>query len=416
MKQITFIDLFAGCGGISLGLSEAGLIGHFAIEKSQDAFRTLTHNLCNSEKREAFFWPKWLPCQAMTTRDLLTNFSKNLDELKGKIDIIAGGPPCQGFSFAGRRNPDDPRNQLTEEYIHIVSKIQPKILLLENVRGYQVPFIESNIKKKRAYADDVIERIENLPVGYKVFRKIVKASSFGVPQQRPRFILLAIRKDIFQGSFCEMLTNEEFYEKLFEFAADFKRKNGLNQYTPLRDAISDLEITKKKLKNCVGHAGFKQLDYKEPAILSPYLQFIRKGCSKGFQPNSLRLPNHRQTTIEKFTYILQNNPKGTSVIKEIKQTLNMQKQCISVLSKDALAKTMTTLPDDCLHYSEPRILTVREVARIQSFPDWFDFQGKYTTGGLRRRVECPRYTQVGNAVPPLMSQVIGLFIKKILTE
>ena len=103
MHDYNFIDLFAGCGG--------------------------KHNLC--EKKKGFEWPKWLPCENMTTSNLLENYSDKLKTLEGKVFLIAGGPPCQGFSFAGLRNPNDPRNRLTEEYIKIVSLIKPKVLLLE---------------------------------------------------------------------------------------------------------------------------------------------------------------------------------------------------------------------------------------------------------------------------------------------
>ena len=99
--------------------------------------------------------------------------------------------------------------------------------------------------------------------------------------------------------------------------------------------------------------------------------------------------------------------------------MNIKKQCFTVLSTKELSTTITTLPDDCMHYSEPRVLTVRENARIQSFPDWFEFKGKYTTGGDRRKIECPRYTQVGNAVPPLMAEILGqsiLAIERLINE
>ena len=86
------------------------------------------------------------------------------------------------------------------------------------------------------------------------------------------------------------------------------------------------------------------------------------------------------------------------------------------MDPDALSTTITTLPDDCMHYDEPRILSVRENARIQSFPDWFAFTGKYTTGGERRKSECPRYTQVGNAVPPIMAEIIGRFLIRLNRE
>ena len=126
MHEYNFIDLFAGCGGLSLGLVNAGFKGVFAVEKTEDAFKTLKYNLC--DKRKSFKWPDWLPCENMTTDDLLTKYKEHLKTLENKVFLIAGGPPCQGFSFAGLRNPKDPRNRLTEEYIEIVSIIKPKVL------------------------------------------------------------------------------------------------------------------------------------------------------------------------------------------------------------------------------------------------------------------------------------------------
>jgi len=131
------------------------------------------------------------------------------------------------------------------------------------------------------------------------------------------------------------------------------------------------------------------------------------------KPNSLRMANHREATKIKFIKVLKTCPKGRALSKEDRERFNMKKQCFTPLHPNQIAKTVTTLPDDLLHYSEPRILTVRENARLQSFPDWFDFQGKYTTGGARRKEECPRYTQVGNAVPPLMAEALGTLILSI---
>ncbi len=141
---------------------------------------------------------------------------------------------------------------------------------------------------------------------------------------------------------------------------------------------------------------------------------MRSGLSKKQAPNSLRLPNHKPETVKKFKDVLKKCPKGITLNHQFRRYFKMKKQCFTPLHPDMVSKTITTLPDDLLHYSEPRILTVRENARLQSFPDWFEFKGKYTTGGERRKHECPRYTQVGNAVPPLMSEAIGNIIQKLV--
>ncbi|WP_341263324.1 DNA cytosine methyltransferase [Morganella morganii] len=149
-----------------------------------------------------------------------------------------------------------------------------------------------------------------------------------------------------------------------------------------------------------------------PNEQSLYLKYIRKGYENK-KPNSLRLARHKLQTIEKFKLIQDICIPGISLNDNMRLLVGTKKQAITVLNAHEPSKTLTTLPDDLLHYKEPRILTVREMARIQSFPDSFDILGKYTTGGARRTQECPRYTQVGNAVPPLLGEALGYLIKKI---
>ena len=130
--------------------------------------------------------------------------------------------------------------------------------------------------------------------------------------------------------------------------------------------------------------------------------------------DSHRFPNHRNETVVKFRYIINNLPKGRNIVKDIKFKYRTKKSYVVLLDQDQPSPTLTSLPDDYIHYSEPRILTVREYARIQTFPDWFEFKGKYTTGNTLRRKEVPRYTQVGNAIPPLFAEQCGLVLKQML--
>ena len=403
MHTYNFIDLFAGCGGLSLGLVNAGFEGVFAIEKTDDAFMTFKHNLCN--RKHAFKWPKWLPCENMTTSDLLNNYKKNLEKLSGKVFLIAGGPPCQGFSFAGLRNPKDPRNKLTEEYIEIVSIIRPKVLLLENVKGFKVAFKNAT---KKPYSQKVKESLEKK--GYKVFMNMVSAADFGVPQLRNRFIMIAVDEKYISKE-LQKCNDKDVLNKILSVAKEQRKIKGLSKkQTTVGDAISDLELTNKKKIECVDCRGFEQLQYEQPTKLNSYLKIMRKGMKRNQMPNSLRLAKHKENTLKRYDYILANAKKGCAVSNAIKEKVNFKKHCLSVLSPDKISNTITTIPEDTLHYSESRILTVRETARIQSFPDWYEFQGRYTTGGPRRKLECPRYTQVGNAVPPLMAETLGRFI------
>jgi len=404
--QGTFIDLFAGCGGFSLGLMNAGWNGLFAVEKDTMAFETLRHNLVDGDRFQ-HQWPEWLEKESTTIEDLITNHSKELSELKGKVDLIVGGPPCQGFSMLGLRNHDDPRNRLTEKYLEVVSLVKPKFIILENVKGFDSVFDDEGASHE-PYSTIVKRSFEDL--GYKLTSKMVSADQWGVPQRRFRFILLAIRKDI---ASCP----DEVLRALESSRTEYLSSKGLpvDRSVSVHEAISDLEmlgkelipVTDTKLKS------YKQIQYQEPSKLSGYAKLLRKDV-KGRAPNSLRLTKHKPSTVEKFQLILNTCGKGKNLTNDDRERLGIKKQVIVPLAKNQVSPTVTTLPDDMLHYSEPRILTVRENARLQSFPDWFEFKGKYTTGGKLRTKECPRYTQVGNAVPPLLSEAIGSTLGRIL--
>jgi hypothetical protein len=138
--QPTFIDVFAGCGGLSLGLMQAGWQGLFAIERDRHAFETLSANLIADASSYRFSWPTWLPKHKWTSAGLLRRFPTELQSLRSKVDLLVGGPPCQGFSTAGRRVSSDPRNRLMLEYLRLVQNIRPRMVLVENVRGFTMDF------------------------------------------------------------------------------------------------------------------------------------------------------------------------------------------------------------------------------------------------------------------------------------
>jgi len=403
----TYIDLFSGCGGFSLGLGNAGWEGIFAVEKDSMAFDTFKYNLIDGNKYNHFNWPDWLPKQATTIQEILKNYPEQLSALKGSIDLIAGGPPCQGFSLAGRRNSKDPRNKLSDEYINMVELVAPKYLVLENVRGFNSTFKDSDGKKeKQPYSMVVKARLEKL--GYKVFTDYIHSEHYGVPQKRTRFIMIGIRDDLVREG-------QHPFELLASLRDDFLVNKKLSSKpVSVKQAIGDLETLKSELIYHSGNEnnGFKQIHYKPPKYLNAYQKLMRKGLN-GTKPNSLRIARHRPETIEKFKLIQSLCEPGKGLSDEHKAVIGTKKQVISVLNPKEPSRTLTTLPDDLLHYSEPRILTVRENARIQSFPDDFVFQGKYTTGGMRRTQECPRYTQVGNAVPPMLGEVLGELIHQM---
>lgn len=403
-KVPIYIDLFAGCGGLSLGLHNAGWTGLFAVEKNCDAFKTLEYNLIN--KKNHFNWPEWLPQQALEISNVIDNYKKELVKLRGKVDLVAGGPPCQGFSMAGRRKEDDQRNQLVLKYIEFIRLVQPKILFFENVKGFTQEF-KKNKEKGEIYASLVEQRLDEL--GYHVKGQLVNFGEYGVPQKRTRFILIGVRKNLKKSSFEQAVG---FFKKLEENKYSFLESKRLTVETNLNDAISDL-LAQNGKEVCPDSPTYHSGIYtQEP--LTEYQKIMREGIEDAI-PDSHRFAKHRPDIEQKFNDIIQNSTrKNKDIDQNIRDRYNIKKHTIIPLDHHAKAPTITTLPDDYIHYCEPRILTVREYARIQSFPDWYKFQGKYTTGGKLRTQEVPRYSQIGNAIPPLFAEQAGVILNSIL--
>lgn len=415
-----FIDLFAGCGGLSLGLMRAGWQGLFAVERSPDAFKTLSHNLIDDEvhiqSKPRFNWPNWLEKKPYEIREFINSYRKELRALRGVVRLLVGGPPCQGFSFAGKRTGKDPRNDLFKLHLEIVDIVQPDFVLMENVQGIDVVFGANELKGKKprgrprkSYAAKIKDALGEH--GYYVQQELIRASDFGVPQLRPRYFTVGIRHDLFAP---DKVPN--FFQILRDIRHEFLKSKRLpvRRSVTVEEAISDLRTDHAQIIECTdpeSPSGFKEIVYKRP--VSRYQKLMHEGLN-GQAPNSLRLVNHRPETVRRFETILRTCRKGIQLSDADRERLGIGKHAVTPLSPDLPSHTLTTLPDDLLHYAEPRIHTVREHARLQSFPDWFEFRGKFTTGGSVRTQECPRYTQVGNAVPPLLAEAIGIAIKKLL--
>ena len=403
-NKLRYIDLFAGCGGLSLGLHNAGWKGLFAIEKSPDAFNTLKHNLIDNKNH--FDWPEWLPQENCEIDEILKNYKNELSQLQGQVDMVAGGPPCQGFSMAGRRRESDQRNTLVKSYIKFIKLVKPKIIFFENVKGFTQEFVKNKDKGKR-YANYVENALNR--AGYYVRGELVNFGAFGVPQKRTRFILVGVRKDVALGN---SHIAQSFFKNIELHTQEFLVSKGLSLTTNLEDAISDL----LKSNGCVPSPdtnNFLAGTYLKSDV--PFQQYMRMGSNTDI-PDSHRFVNHKPEIVEKFTQFLKLTSKNKNLDTETREKYNIKKHTIIPLDKDKKSPTITTLPDDYIHYEEPRILTVREYARIQTFPDWFEFRGKYTTGGKRRTQEVPRYSQIGNAIPPLFSEQSGLVLKALLHD
>lgn len=411
----TFVDLFSGCGGLSLGMTDAGFKGIFAVERASDAFLTFRTNLIDDSDR--FEWPNWLDKNSIGIEDFLAKYSHRLRKLRGKVGVITGGPPCQGFSFAGRRNKKDPRNKLFRHYVAFVDAIRPSMIVLENVPGMRVVHgaakrsKQTPGRKPRSYYDRLLEALSG--IGYHAAGHLLDATIFGVPQRRPRLVVVGIRKDL-----ISRLDNG--FDSIFDIirlcATEQRRLLKLPESVTAAMALSDLETANGELVACddpMSPKGFTMLRYGRPS--SSYQRLMNTGVRPS-QMDSMRLANHTDFVKTRFSLILEQCRRGVNLSDADRKRFGMLKHRTLPMDADLPAPTLTTLPDDVLHYSEPRILTVREYARLQSFPDWYKFKGKYTTGGDRRRKDCPRYTQIGNAVPPLLASGVGHALMTILEQ
>lgn len=401
-RQYTVIDLFAGCGGLSLGLYLAGWQGLFAIEKNAFAFETLKHNLIDNKKH--FAWPDWLPQTHHDINEVLTNYAEQLQNLRGTVDLVAGGPPCQGFSMAGQRIEDDIRNQLVFSYIRFIDYVRPKMILFENVKGFTYAFDKKKNSDAEPYSQKVIRELKKLNYNVKDF--VIDFSKYGVPQRRKRFILVGIQDTL--G------TPDNFEELLIANRNKFLAIKGLSASTTIQEAISDLLRANGETPT-PDRKGFKSGLYGSEN-LTPYEKYLREDYPLSHPiPDSHSFAKHTADKLVCYQRLLAEYPeRGKRIDGDKREAWGILQRGITVLDPNDVAPTITGHPEDCLHYSEPRIMTVRECARIQSFPDWYEIRKKYTTGGKMRKVEVPRYTQIGNAIPPLFAELAGNVLKTYL--
>ncbi|MCK9480150.1 MAG: DNA cytosine methyltransferase [Bacteroidia bacterium] len=340
----TVIDLFCGCGGLSYGFIEAGYNVLLGIDHWKDAITTFENTHKNA---------KGIVADLFTETPI--EISKKT-EIKN-IDVIIGGPPCQGFSIAGKRIVDDERNQLYKSFVSFVKFYQPKVFLMENV-----PNIVS--MGKGVVKDSIIKDFEKL--GYTVVYKVLLASDFGVPQNRRRAFFVGTKNK------TEFVFPEPTTEKPIN----------------AKEAISDLP--EKSLTD-----GTK---YKlEPK--SDYQKLIRE---KSVGVYNHEITNHSEQT-KSIISLVPDGGNYKDLPEELRKTRNVNIAWTRLNSKKP-SFTIDTGHRHHFHYKYNRVPTVRESARIQSFPDTFIFLGSKTS----------QYKQVGNAVPPILAKVLATEIKKYL--
>lgn len=351
MSKFTVIDLFSGAGGLSKGFLDAGFDVLLGIDNDAMALETfkLNHNGATP-----------LNIDLSDNRSIkLINESLNNKE----VDVIIAGPPCQGFSLTGPRNFDDERNKLYLAVIQTVKEFKPKAFIIENVPGMATLY-------KGEIQEEILKRFRRL--GYNIESKILCAADYGVPQIRKRLIFMGVRKDIGNPSFPSPL-----------FSPD--------EYITCRDAISDLPSRIEDIGDAI--------DSYSMEAQTEYQKSMRGSCE--FLYNHVGT-NHTKLVRDTIALVPEGGnykdlPKGWGESRKFNEAWTRY-------DGNKPSKTIDTGHRNHFHYEYNRVPTVRENARLQSFPDTFVFLGTKTQ----------QYRQVGNAVPPLLGYVLGKEILKII--
>lgn len=344
------LDLFCGCGGLSKGFELAGYDVVLGIDNDNAALNTFEKNHKNSKGLNADLSDK-------NTFDLI-------EEIVGDrtIDVIVGGPPCQGFSLSGPRNFDDPRNKLYLAMIETVRRFAPKAFVIENVPGMA-----------RLYGGEVraeiVRRFEEM--GYKVNSTILCAADYGVPQIRNRLVFVGVKNG----------------EK-FVFPEPYLQKEN---YITCEQAISDLPSRESELG--------EEID--------TYLSEPKSDYQKKMRGNQKLLHNHVATNhTQMVKYVISLVPEGGNY-KDLPEGIGTSRKFNEAWTRyhsKKPSRTIDTGHRNHFHYKYNRVPTVRENARLQSFPDDFVFYGTRTQ----------QNRQVGNAVPPLLGYAIAVELKEYL--
>lgn len=480
MGKPIFVDLFAGAGGLTLGLEAAGFESLLAVEKSDMAAETYFRNLINADEaawRNHLSMPLAPQIAAglavAPTADVLGELAAVRARIGGKeLDLLAGGPPCQGFSLAGLRNPEDQRNRLPFEFLEFVSLLNPRTVLIENVAGFGMSFAKVPGQAPLEQLRDALEITGEL--GYVAQILDVNARDFGVPQNRARVMIVALRKDLARaledgpGSPRTPLATDRWSstrspDKPPYLAPRSAQSQTLGAAEALWD-LGDAGYSVADRNNYAGRGYARALRFSEwyrpvastgtpesppnhalrrhnPTVtlrFKLYIALAPFGIKSNVFGIGTRYQHDLKTGLEAVMQALVSHqvvsplrmPDGEPIIgidgEDVGVNLpslaftilklSTKKHSQRALMADAPSPTVLSLPDDVVHHLRPRTLTVREMARLQSFPDSFVFYSQVTTGTHLRRVEVPQYTQVGNAVPPLLAREVGKRLADVLAE
>lgn len=431
MKPIA-IDLFCGAGGMSEGILQAG----FHIIFSNDISESAAETYRKRHEQLGLIQGKntWLEVDDIKniSGDLIKAKIAVLEDFKEKeikIDALFGGPPCQGFSRAGKQKSDDIRNFLFLEYLRLVKEIQPKYIVFENVPGILDIKFHNFVSKfdkeiyKELSAIEIIKK-ELKKINYNLLEeKILSAADYGVPQKRHRVILIGYKvgekKPKYPEKMEKIVSLKEAISDIAGYDIVMSDYQIESRYGRTKNIITKLPISTKELFNNDYSCHYKYIEERFSLLKEgeSNLQLRKRLIKKGIDIE--KYPELLKYLINKLSVSKEEIIKKCKVLSNDSEILDLivtKKNSRVKLSLNKPGNTILTLPDDLILPICNRICTVREFARLQSFDDSFIFYGKRTTGGKERKKEVPQYTQVGNAVPPLLAKAIALEIYKVLKQ
>ena len=458
------VDLFCGAGGMSEGILQAGFHIAFSSDKSSEV--ALTYK--NRHTQLGLIQGKNTWFEQMDIRDLSGDFIikkiKSLDMFKqgrqGKarrkrfkkenpIDVIFGGPPCQGFSRSGKRDPQDPRNFLFREYLRIIDEIRPRYVVMENVEGMLDMRLYIEGLRGANYENVEVPKIlksEFKALGYKTLEpRLMDASDYGVPQSRKRVIFIAYLEGEKEPKYPtpthvgedkvtvlqaigDLIKDRDLRESLNPQLTEYQNTSRFGRTRKLDGSILEVDTTlNSELSNHTNIVKERFSLYREGEDANSLrkriklegidisdkpslIEYIEKEMEKLAINTQIDISPEVAMTIDEVLndrdYII-DSLRNPNCIDELIDALLTKKNSRTRLDRNKPSLTVLTIPDDYISPFENRTFTVRELARLQSFDDSFEFLGKRTTGGQRRKEEVPQYTQVGNAVPPLLAKAIA---------
>lgn len=391
-----FVDLFAGCGGLSEGFYRENFKALAHVEINKTACDTL-------KSRMKFYGYSNFDDEVLNVDITYSKINDLIDNaVKGReVDLIVGGPPCQAYSSLGRAQDDnamkdDPRNYLFESYIHVLHHLNPKIFVFENVTGLLSAKINGHkivntILEKLGEKYTLIDNPQDM---------VLNSADYGVPQIRKRIIIVGVRKDL-------PFNANEIYSSIIKTHSDLKSsEDNVEKYVTVKEAIADLPFLKSGEGADVTEFRSKGNNSFLDGIINKKSNVLRHHISRNL--NSLDVERYSEMSKNHWTFteLLMNRPD----LQHPKQRVFNNSYCVQFWDKPARTIIAHLYKDgnQFIHpdFKQGRSITPREAARLQSFPDDFIFEGSRTE----------IYKQIGNAVPVLFAQAIAKGCKKVLDK